>query len=102
MRRIPWTTLALVLLVGEGCKTPGRAEAPQPALAPGRIETTDAIEANFHKLLEQGRTVFRQLTTEENLRVSLHPGADIEEAYALFPELLQRRAVKAPLGSRAA
>ena len=52
MRRIPWTTLALVLLVGEGCKTPGRAEAPQPALAPGRIETTDAIEANFHKLLE--------------------------------------------------
>jgi len=62
MRRIPWTTLALVLLVGEGCKTPGRAEAPQPALAPGRIETTDAIEANFHKLLEQGRTVFRSET----------------------------------------
>ncbi|TGR72736.1 ATP-binding cassette domain-containing protein, partial [Mesorhizobium sp. M2D.F.Ca.ET.223.01.1.1] len=24
--------------------------------------------------VEQGRTVFRQLTTEENLRVSLHPG----------------------------
>ena len=47
--------------------------------------------------VEQGRTVFRQLTTEENLRVSLHPGADIEEAYALFPELVQRRAVKASL-----
>jgi len=47
--------------------------------------------------VEQGRTVFRQLTTEENLRVSLHPNADIEEAYALFPELVQRRAVKASL-----
>src|SRR5437588_423147 len=59
MRRIPWTTLALVLLVGEGCKTPGRAEAPQPDVAPGRVETTDPIEANFSKLFEQGRTVFR-------------------------------------------
>ncbi|TPL02710.1 MULTISPECIES: ABC transporter ATP-binding protein [unclassified Mesorhizobium] len=47
--------------------------------------------------VEQGRTVFRQLTTEENLRVSLHPGADIAEAYALFPELVQRRSVKASL-----
>ena len=47
--------------------------------------------------VEQGRTVFRQLTTEENLRVSLHAGADIEEAYALFPELVQRRSVKASL-----
>ena len=36
--------------------------------------------------VEQGRTVFRQLTTEENLRVSLHPGSDLGEAYALFPE----------------
>ncbi|TPI30778.1 ABC transporter ATP-binding protein [Mesorhizobium sp. B3-1-6] len=47
--------------------------------------------------VEQGRTVFRQLTTEENLRVSLQPGADIAEAYALFPELVQRRSVKASL-----
>ncbi|WP_137935059.1 ABC transporter ATP-binding protein [Mesorhizobium comanense] len=47
--------------------------------------------------VEQGRTVFRQLTTEENLRVSLHAGADIAEAYALFPELVQRRSVKASL-----
>ncbi|QPC91764.1 ABC transporter ATP-binding protein [Mesorhizobium sp. INR15] len=47
--------------------------------------------------VEQGRTVFRQLTTEENLRVSLHPSADIAEAYALFPELVQRRTVKASL-----
>jgi len=47
--------------------------------------------------VEQGRTVFRQLTTEENLRVSLHPNADIGEAYSLFPELVQRRAVKASL-----
>lgn len=47
--------------------------------------------------VEQGRTVFRQLTTEENLRVSLHPAADIAEAYALFPELVQRRTVRASL-----
>ncbi len=47
--------------------------------------------------VEQGRMVFRQLTTEENLKVSLHPSADIAEAYALFPELVQRRAVKASL-----
>lgn len=47
--------------------------------------------------VEQGRTVFRQLTTEENLRVSLHPGSDLAEAYALFPELVQRRTVKASL-----
>ncbi|QKD02562.1 ABC transporter ATP-binding protein [Mesorhizobium loti] len=47
--------------------------------------------------VEQGRTVFRQLTTEENLRVSLHSGSDLAEAYALFPELLQRRTVKASL-----
>ncbi|BCG79083.1 ABC transporter ATP-binding protein [Mesorhizobium sp. 113-3-3] len=47
--------------------------------------------------VEQGRTVFRQLTTEENLRVSLHPGSDVAEAYALFPELVQRRTVKASL-----
>jgi len=47
--------------------------------------------------VEQGRTVFRQLTTEENLRVSLHPGSDLGEAYALFPELVQRRTVKASL-----
>ncbi|MFC3324603.1 ABC transporter ATP-binding protein [Mesorhizobium cantuariense] len=47
--------------------------------------------------VEQGRTVFRQLTTEENLRVSLRPAADIAEAYALFPELVQRRTVRASL-----
>ncbi|WP_027059748.1 ABC transporter ATP-binding protein [Mesorhizobium loti] len=47
--------------------------------------------------VEQGRTVFRQLTTEENLRVSLHSGSDLAEAYALFPELVQRRTVKASL-----
>jgi branched-chain amino acid transport system ATP-binding protein len=47
--------------------------------------------------VEQGRTVFRQLTTEENLKVSLRPGSDLAEAYALFPELVQRRTVKASL-----
>ena len=44
--------------------------------------------------VEQGRTVFSEMTTEENLRVALHPDADLKEAYDLFPELLQRRSVK--------
>jgi branched-chain amino acid transport system ATP-binding protein len=47
--------------------------------------------------VEQGRTVFRQLTTEENLCVGLHPASDIAEAYSLFPELVPRRAVRAGL-----
>lgn len=45
--------------------------------------------------VEQGRTVFGLMTTEENLQVALHPNADLGQAYALFPELLQRRSVRA-------
>jgi len=45
--------------------------------------------------VEQGRTVFSEMTTEENLKVALHPDANLKEAYDLFPELLQRRDVKA-------
>ena len=45
--------------------------------------------------VEQGRTVFSEMTTEENLKVALHADADLGEAYGLFPELLQRRDVKA-------
>ena len=44
--------------------------------------------------VEQGRTVFPDMTTEENLKVALHPGKSLEEAYALFPELLQRRDIR--------
>ncbi|MGO4841852.1 ATP-binding cassette domain-containing protein, partial [Rhizobiaceae sp. 2RAB30] len=47
--------------------------------------------------VEQGRTVFRQLTTEENLAVGLHADASLDEAYGLFPELVQRRTVRAGL-----
>ena len=47
--------------------------------------------------VEQGRTVFRQLTTEENLRVGLHRTARPEDAYDLFPELSARRGVRAGL-----
>jgi len=47
--------------------------------------------------VEQGRTVFRQLTTDENLRVGLHPDADPGQAYDLFPELLQRRDIETGL-----
>ncbi|MFK0164411.1 ABC transporter ATP-binding protein [Rhizobium sp. NPDC090279] len=45
--------------------------------------------------VEQGRTVFPEMTTEENLKVALDPAADLQEAYDLFPELLQRRSIKA-------
>jgi branched-chain amino acid transport system ATP-binding protein len=45
--------------------------------------------------VEQGRTVFARLTTEENLAVSAHPDSGPEDAYALFPELKARRAVAA-------
>lgn len=45
--------------------------------------------------VEQGRTVFPDMTTEENLKVALDPAADLQEAYDLFPELLQRRNIKA-------
>ena len=45
--------------------------------------------------VEQGRTVFPNMTTEENLKVALDPAADLQEAYDLFPELLQRRNIKA-------
>lgn len=44
--------------------------------------------------VEQGRTVFSDMTTEENLKVALHEEADLSDAYDLFPELLQRRNVK--------
>jgi branched-chain amino acid transport system ATP-binding protein len=46
--------------------------------------------------VEQGRTVFRMLTTDENLRSASHR-ADVDRAYALFPELEKRRHVRAGL-----
>jgi branched-chain amino acid transport system ATP-binding protein len=46
--------------------------------------------------VEQGRTVFRTLTTDENLR-SASQRADLDQAYALFPELEKRRQVRAGL-----
>lgn len=44
--------------------------------------------------VEQGRTVFGEMTTEENLKVALHPDANLDEAYSLFPELVQRQHIK--------
>ena len=46
--------------------------------------------------VEQGRTVFRMLTTDENLR-SASQRADLDQVYALFPELEKRRQVRAGL-----
>jgi len=46
--------------------------------------------------VEQGRTVFRMLTTDENLRAASRR-ADTAQAYALFPELEKRKHVRAGL-----
>lgn len=46
--------------------------------------------------VEQGRTVFRMLTTDENLRAASRH-TNVAEAYALFPELEKRRDVRAGL-----
>ncbi len=44
--------------------------------------------------VEQGRSVFGTMTTEENLQVALNPEASLQDAYDLFPELLARRDVQ--------
>ena len=46
--------------------------------------------------VEQGRTVFHTLTTDENLRAAARRG-DLDRAYGLFPELEKRRTVRAGL-----
>jgi branched-chain amino acid transport system ATP-binding protein len=46
--------------------------------------------------VEQGRSVFAELTTDENLRVAAGD-RDIERVFELFPELKQRRTVHAGL-----
>jgi branched-chain amino acid transport system ATP-binding protein len=46
--------------------------------------------------VEQGRTVFRALTTDENLRAA-SAGADLDRAYDLFPELDKRRDIRSGL-----
>lgn len=43
--------------------------------------------------VEQGRTIFGSMTTEENLKVGMHADASLSEAYELFPELVARRDV---------
>lgn len=45
--------------------------------------------------VEQGRTVFPNLTVDENLLVGARNGTD--EAYELFPELTERKYIKAEL-----
>lgn len=47
--------------------------------------------------VEQGRTVFRRLTTDENLRAGAASAGELEKAYELFPELLARRNIQAGL-----
>lgn len=47
--------------------------------------------------VEQGRTIFGSMTTEENLKVGMHPDSSLEEVYELFPELLARRDVQSKM-----
>lgn len=42
-------------------------------------------------LVPQTRDIFRSLTVEENLLAAIHGDARLEEAYALFPRLKERR-----------
>lgn len=44
--------------------------------------------------VEQGRTIFGSMTTEENLKVALHQDSNLDEVYQLFPELLARKDVQ--------
>ncbi len=46
--------------------------------------------------VEQGRTIFGELTVDENLTVAAR-GNPIQEAYDLFPELVQRRRIAAQM-----
>lgn len=46
--------------------------------------------------VEQGRTIFGELTVDENLAVAAR-GNPIQEAYDLFPELVQRRRITAQM-----
>jgi len=47
--------------------------------------------------IEQGRRVFGELTTEENLLVAAPKSYSTDAAFELFPELLPRRSVRAGL-----
>jgi branched-chain amino acid transport system ATP-binding protein len=47
--------------------------------------------------VEQGRSVFAELTTQENLEIARRGGWSFEKAYGLFPELAERRDVRAGL-----
>ena len=47
--------------------------------------------------VEQGRRVFGELTTAENLEIAAHGDWSIDEALSLFPELESRRDVRAGL-----
>ncbi|GAA3043308.1 ABC transporter ATP-binding protein [Actinokineospora globicatena] len=46
--------------------------------------------------VEQNRTVFRDMSTEDNLRAACGPGVAVDEVLELFPEL--RKQISAPAG----
>jgi len=64
-----------------------------------RIERRRPIRRTLAGLshVEEGRPVFGDLTTEENLLVAADGPDAVEGAFALFPELVKRRTVRAGL-----
>jgi branched-chain amino acid transport system ATP-binding protein len=47
--------------------------------------------------VEQGRTIFPDLTVEENLAVAVQRDGSVDEAFELFPELTPRRKVESQM-----
>ena len=76
------TAMGLTRLHGGGLRLFGAA-----------VETWSAFRRNAAGLglVPQTRDIFPSLTVEENLRAALRGDASLEEAYALFPRLKERR-----------
>ena len=84
-----------MIAAAKGAMRAGRGRpAPRPAGASGAGHGLGHVE--------QGRRIFRDLTTEENLLVAGHEDWSIDEAFALFPPLKPRPRIRAGPLSEAA
>jgi branched-chain amino acid transport system ATP-binding protein len=105
LRVEPASVSVLLGANGAGKTTLLKALSVVTPLANGKVESgSEAIEGlrpgSRARLglahVEQGRTVFRTLTTDENL-CAARRDADTRAAYALFPEVEKRKDVRAGL-----
>jgi len=73
-----------------------RARSGSIRLGPHELvgSSTHAVAALGISLVPENRWVFPDLTVEENLRVAAGPRAPLDEAYAEFPVLAERRQAK--------